>query len=289
MFLRAVFLATFMHGSIQLFQQFTLAAGQVDWRFQHHAANQVAGRRTTYRFYAFAAQTELFASLGFRRNLEAHLVAIQRWHFQLTPQGSGSKADRHFAIQVVAIALEQSVRLDEYLHIQITRWATIHAAFAFTRQTHPITIVHTRWNAYCQSFLLLLASLTMTIRTWVSNDLALAMTMRAGLLDGEETLLDTYLTTAMTGWAGLRMLMLQVGGALERYTRNPLLRHSLRLMRAPAQAAGLGALQSFLENGFDTFREMRGAREFLDTIANRERELAARLFGGGVADATAPG
>nr|WP_296674009.1 hypothetical protein [Thiothrix sp. UBA2332] len=85
------------------------------------------------------------------------------------------------------------------------------------------------------------------------------------------------------------MLMLQVGGALERYTRNPLLRHSLRLMRAPAQAAGLGALQSFLENGFDTFREMRGAREFLDTIANRERELAARLFGGGVADATAPG
>lgn len=84
-------------------------------------------------------------------------------------------------------------------------------------------------------------------------------------------------------------LMLQVGGALERYTRNPLLRHSLRLMRAPAQAAGLGALQSFLENGFDTFREMRGAREFLDTIATRERELAARLFGGGVADATGPG
>lgn len=84
-------------------------------------------------------------------------------------------------------------------------------------------------------------------------------------------------------------LMLQVGGALDRYTRNPLLRHSLRLMRAPAQAAGLGALQGFLENGFDTFREMRGAREFLDTIATRERELAARLFAGGVAGATAAG
>lgn len=84
-------------------------------------------------------------------------------------------------------------------------------------------------------------------------------------------------------------LMLQVGGALERYTRNPLLRHSLRLMRTPAQAAGLGALQAFLENGFDTFREMRGAREFLDTIATRERELAARLFAGGVAGATAGG
>ncbi|MDP2007496.1 MAG: hypothetical protein Q8K45_17630 [Rubrivivax sp.] len=80
-------------------------------------------------------------------------------------------------------------------------------------------------------------------------------------------------------------LMLAVGEALEGYTRNPLLRTSLRLMRGPAQAAGLGALQSFLERGFDTFRAMRGAREFLSTVATRERALAAALFGG--ADAPA--
>ena len=73
-------------------------------------------------------------------------------------------------------------------------------------------------------------------------------------------------------------LMLDVGRALDRYTRNVLLRQSLRLMRGPAQAAGLGALQAFLERGFDTFREMRGAEGFLALIAQRERELAARLF-----------
>ena len=76
------------------------------------------------------------------------------------------------------------------------------------------------------------------------------------------------------------VLMLSVGEALERYTRNLLLRHTLRMMRGPAQAAGLGALQTFLERGFDTFRAMRGAREFLDVIAARERALAAALFGG---------
>ena len=81
-------------------------------------------------------------------------------------------------------------------------------------------------------------------------------------------------------------LMFAVGSALDRYTRNPLLRASLRLMRGPAAAAGLGALQGFLERGFDTFREMRGARDFLDTVATRERELAARLFDGGSAAAT---
>jgi hypothetical protein len=62
-------------------------------------------------------------------------------------------------------------------------------------------------------------------------------------------------------------LMMAVGSALDRYTRNPLLRHSLRLMRGPAHAAGLGVLQAFLESGFDTFREMRGAAPFLDTVA----------------------
>jgi hypothetical protein len=79
-------------------------------------------------------------------------------------------------------------------------------------------------------------------------------------------------------------LMLDVGMALDRFTQKPLLRHSLRLMRGPAAAAGLGALQRFLENGFDTFREMRGAAGFLDTIAQRERRLAAELFGHGDAD-----
>ena len=76
-------------------------------------------------------------------------------------------------------------------------------------------------------------------------------------------------------------LMLAVGRALDRYTRNPLLRNSLRLMRVPAKAAGLGSLQGFLETGFDTFRAMAGADEFLATIARRERGLAVMLFGGG--------
>ncbi len=76
-------------------------------------------------------------------------------------------------------------------------------------------------------------------------------------------------------------LMVAVGSALDRYTRNPLLRHSLRVMRGPAQAAGLSALQRFLERGFDTFRGMGGAREFLTIIAQREHALAALLFGGG--------
>lgn len=74
-------------------------------------------------------------------------------------------------------------------------------------------------------------------------------------------------------------LMLTVGRALDVYTHRPLLRHSLRAMRVPARAAGLAALQAFLERGFETFRDLHGASEFLAEIDVRERAMAASLFG----------
>jgi hypothetical protein len=75
-------------------------------------------------------------------------------------------------------------------------------------------------------------------------------------------------------------LTMAVGESLDKLTRKPLLRQTLRLMRGPAQMAGLGALQAFLESGFDTFRAMRGAAEFLATVKQREEALAAELFTG---------
>lgn len=74
------------------------------------------------------------------------------------------------------------------------------------------------------------------------------------------------------------VLTLAIGGALDRLTRKPLLRGSLHLMRGPARAAGLGALQQFLECGFDTFKAMGGAGDFLQCVGDRERALAAALF-----------
>lgn len=75
-------------------------------------------------------------------------------------------------------------------------------------------------------------------------------------------------------------LTLAVGRALDVYTRKPLLRGMLRMMRGPAAAAGLGALQQFLEAGFDTFKAMNGAEAFLAQIEQREQAWARCLFGG---------
>ena len=78
--------------------------------------------------------------------------------------------------------------------------------------------------------------------------------------------------------------VMKLGQDLTRFTRMPGLRMMLRMMRKPAQAAGLGALQHFLETGFDTFGEMarrRGAVEhFLSTVHEREATLMQALFDG---------
>ena len=73
-------------------------------------------------------------------------------------------------------------------------------------------------------------------------------------------------------------LVMRVGEALDRHTRSFVLRASLKAMRGPARAAGMGALQTFLEAGFDAFGAMGGAGEFLATIQSRETALAKRLF-----------
>lgn len=81
-------------------------------------------------------------------------------------------------------------------------------------------------------------------------------------------------------------LMLKIGSALDRYTRRQLLGQTLRLMRGPARLAGLGALQNFLESGFDTFRGMGGAEEFLGIVAGRELALIEALFAVSVCEPT---
>lgn len=122
----------------------------------------------------------------------------------------------------------------------------------------------------------------------LSEELDSAMGAR---LDGEEIDATSYARAwracgrAEDRWAQID-LTLHVGSELDRLTRKPLLRQTLRLMRGPAHAAGLGALQDFLETGFDTFRAMRGAAEFLDRIGANERALARALFGSEGSDAS---
>jgi hypothetical protein len=73
-------------------------------------------------------------------------------------------------------------------------------------------------------------------------------------------------------------LLNAVGQRLDRLVRTPLVNSTLKMMRTPARVAGLSGLQHFLEEGFASFRHMRGAGDFLAVIVERETALARRLF-----------
>ena len=74
------------------------------------------------------------------------------------------------------------------------------------------------------------------------------------------------------------ILIDQIGRTLDRLTRMPLIHFSLKLMSGPAHLAGLGALHSFLQRGFDAFSYMKGADEFLEIVIERETALMKELF-----------
>src|SRR5262245_14522294 len=63
------------------------------------------------------------------------------------------------------------------------------------------------------------------------------------------------------------------GRRLDALVKKPLVFQALKLMRKPAQMAGMSELQDFLERGFTAFRAMRGADDFLALIDGRERDI----------------
>lgn len=71
-----------------------------------------------------------------------------------------------------------------------------------------------------------------------------------------------------------------VGRRIDALVARPLVARTLKLMRRPARLAGLGDLQDFLERGFEAFRVMDGAEEFLAVVRARETQVLSRLFSG---------
>lgn len=73
-------------------------------------------------------------------------------------------------------------------------------------------------------------------------------------------------------------LVVEIGRALDKLARIPMLAPMLGMMKAPAEAWGYAALHHFLYRGFHAFAGMGGAAEFLATIQRRETVINARLF-----------
>lgn len=75
-------------------------------------------------------------------------------------------------------------------------------------------------------------------------------------------------------------LVQEIGRGVETLTRIPMIGLILRAARRPAHRAGWEELQNFLEKGFQAFKQMGGAEEFLQIIEERERRILDQIFAG---------
>ena len=105
---------------------------------------------------------------------------------------------------MLAVTLEDRVLAHIDHHVEVATGATQGPGFAFAGQTDAVARVDARRHLDRQGLLLFHATLAMTGRAGLGNDLAAAVAARAGLLHREETLLHPHLANATTGGAGGR-------------------------------------------------------------------------------------
>lgn len=113
----------------------------------------------------------------------------------------------------------------------------------------------------------------------LSERLDAQMADRLGIRFGEEEYAETY---RHVGTRDDRELQLQhverIGSALVKLLRIPLIGKTLAMMKRPAQLAGIGELQDFLERGFKAFQAMSAPQDFVATVVDRERRIMERIY-----------
>ena len=76
----------------------------------------------------------------------------------------------------------------------------------------------------------------------------------------------------------LVQLAVELGTTLKSLVHIPLIKGLLRTMRAPAHAAGYGALQEFLETGYITFCQISDIDRFLDLLNQRMGQIFEHVY-----------
>ncbi len=112
-------------------------------------------------------------------------------------------------------------------------------------------------------------------------DLSMALEMRAsGELElDDRSYVRTYCRVGRPEQRQAQIDMIRsLGHELQSLTRTPMLLALVKAVRKPAIAAGFGELQAFLENGLSSFRQLRDAGQFVESIHQRESRLMHQWF-----------
>src|SRR5262249_34998183 len=148
---------------------------------------QVARIARAHALDALAAQAERLAVLRPFGQVDLGLSAQGR-HLDRAAERGGRECHRHGAVQVVAVALEDVVRLDADLGGEIARRAAVRARLAVAARADAHPFVDAARDLHLERLVALDLAGAIAGGAGVGNDLAAAAAVRASLLDAEEAL-----------------------------------------------------------------------------------------------------
>src|SRR5882672_3558438 len=95
----------------------------------------IATRAVPGAGHAFFFQAQGLSAIRSRRNSHQR-PAIDRWHFNLGPQGGLAHRNGNFRVQIISTPLEKLVGLDDHAQVQIARRSAHRPRVAFSRNAH---------------------------------------------------------------------------------------------------------------------------------------------------------
>ncbi len=132
-------------------------------------------------------------------------AAIDGGHLDRAAQRRGRHRDRHAAMDVGAVALEEAMRLHREEDVEVAGRAAAHPRLALAREPDARAVLDAGGDGHRQHLLLARAALAAALAAGILDDAAGAMAGGAGALDGEEALLRAHPPVAIAGGAGHRL------------------------------------------------------------------------------------
>src|SRR5579884_2236779 len=174
-----ILLVLFAFEACELLKQVFLLGRQVSRRHDLHDDMLVAACAAMHHRYPQPFQAEGAIALRAGRNFEHNLLAVDCGDGNLIAQRGLCEADRHLIDDVVALALEEGVRLHREDHIEITGRAAPRTDFALAGHADIDAIIDTCGNIHHDMADIAHAALASALLTGGRNHIPFAATALA--------------------------------------------------------------------------------------------------------------
>src|SRR5215813_4974130 len=154
----------------ELLKQAFLVNGQIGWRYYLDDDMLVATCTAVNHRYTHAFEAEGTVTLCAGGNFEGSCFTIDGWHLDFVAKSSLGETDGQFIDDIIALALEDMMRLYTKDDIEIARSATARANLAFAGYTHVYTIIYASRNIDYHAAIVTHTSLATALFTGSGND-----------------------------------------------------------------------------------------------------------------------